>query len=96
MDIQVESVAEFKTGHGTVGTSAAQVSDLAFRATKYVKIKADLGNTDNVFIGHDASVTASTGYFLDAGEEVEIPIDSLDKVWIIADAADQGYSWLVI
>jgi len=96
MDIQRVSVQEFKAGHGSVGTTAQKASTLALRAVKGVKIKADLGNTDNVYVGHDTNVTSSNGYQLDAGEEVTVEIDSLDKVWVIGGAAAQGYSWLAI
>lgn len=96
MDIQKVTVEEFKSGHGSVGTSAAQVSAHALRAVKCVKIKADLGNSDNVYVGYDNTVASSNGYQLDAGEEVIIEIDALNKVWVIGGAASQGYSWLVI
>ncbi len=96
MDIQKETVEEFKSGHGSVGTSAAQVSEHALRAVKGVKIKADLGNSDNVYVGYDDTVTNTNGYQLDAGEEVTIEIDALNKVWVYGGASSQGYSWLVI
>lgn len=96
MDIQKITVEEFKAGHGTIGTTAAKASTLAIRAVKGVKIKADLGNGNNVYVGHGSGVTSTNGYTLDAGEEVTIEVDSLDKVWVIGGVADQGYSWLVV
>lgn len=98
MDIEQITVQEFQFGHGVVGTAAQQITELSFRAKKYVKVKADLTNGNNVYVG--GSTVANTGdtqgYTLDAGEEVEIPIDYANKVWVIGGAADQGYSWLVI
>lgn len=96
MDIQKTAIEEFKAGHGSVGTSAAQVDTSAIRAAKGVNIKADLTNGNNLYVGHDSGVSSSNGYLLDAGEEVFIQIDSLDKVWIIGGASSQGYSWLVV
>lgn len=96
MDIQKIVVEEFKAGHGTIGLTAAKASTLSLRAVKGVKIKADLTNANNVYVGHDNTVSSTNGYTLDAGEEVTVEIDSLDKVWVIGGAADQGYSWLVI
>jgi hypothetical protein len=49
-----------------------------------------------VYVGHGNGVSTTNGFQLDAGERVEIPIDSLDKVWVVGGAASQGYSWLVI
>jgi len=98
MDIQKSATPEFKTGHGTVGTSAA-VAGPAFPCVKGVKIKADLLNTNNVYVGHSDKVTsagAAQGFELDGGEDVFIEIDSLDKVWVIGGAADQGYSFVAI
>ena len=97
MDIQKIVVTEFKSGHGTIGTTAAQAGP-AFAAVKGIKIKADLSNSNNVYVGHSENVENTgdaQGYQLDAGEEVTIEIDSLDKVWVIGGAADQGYSYLV-
>jgi hypothetical protein len=95
MDIQQESVPEFKTGHGTVGTTAAKAGP-AFPCKKYARIKADLANGDFVYVGHADTVTSSNGFVLDAGEYVDIPVDSLDKVWVIGGAAAQGYSYVAI
>lgn len=98
MDIQKTAVEEFKTGHGTISTTAA-VAGPAFPCVKGVKIKADLGNGNNVYVGHSEHVTntgAAQGFELDAGEEVFIEIDSLDKVWVIGGAASQGYSYVAI
>lgn len=95
MDIQRVSVPEFKAGHGEVGTSAA-VAGPAFPCVKGVKIKADLANGNNVYVGHDEHVSASNGFVLDAGEEVFIEVDSLAKVWVFGGAASQGYSYVAI
>jgi hypothetical protein len=95
MDIQKTAVPEFKTGHGSVGTSAA-VAGPGFPCVKGVTIKADLANGNNVYVGHSDQVSASNGFVLDAGEDVFIEVDSLDKVWVIGGAAAQGYSYVAI
>lgn len=89
-----EAHEKFVAGGDTVGTTA-QVAGPDLQAYRSVKIKASLGNTNNIYVGHSASVTTTTGYELDAGEEVEIFVDSLGKVFVIGGAADQDYSWLV-
>lgn len=92
MDVQKSSVEDFKTGHGIVCTSA-QAAGPGFPCAKGVTIKADLGNSDNVYVGHSAHVTASNGYKLGAGKQVFIPIDRLDKVFVIGGDSSQGFSY---
>lgn len=96
MEITRITVAEFGTGHGEVGTDAQQLSDLTIPSLKCVKVKADLDNAGLIYVGANEQVTDEGGYELQGGEEVEIQIDRLDKVWVIASEADQGYSWLCI
>jgi len=95
MDIQKTAVEAFIAGHGTIGTAAARAG-IAQRCVKGVTIKADLANANNVYVGHDLNVSSTNGFVLDAGEDVFIEIDSLDKVWVIGGAADQGYSFVAI
>lgn len=94
MDIQVEAIEAFFTGHGTVGTTSARAG-ISRRCVKGVWIKADLGNGDNVYVGHAESIGA-LGFLLDAGESVYIPIDDLAKVWVYGGASSQGYSYLAV
>jgi hypothetical protein len=90
-----ESIEEFKAGHGTVGLTA-QVLANSQDVTMYVVVKADLTNTNNIFVGGSA-VSSTNGFLLDAGEETPpIHIDDLGKVYVIGDAATQGYSWLAV
>ena len=92
---QRESVEEFKAGHGTVGVSS-QVLANPQDVVKYVVIKADLTNTNDVFVG-GSGVATSNGFRLDAGEATPpIHIDDLGKVYVVGGAAAQGYSWLAV
>lgn len=87
---------EFHVGNGTVGTSSQKITALSLKAYKYVKVRADAGNGNDIYVGTSENVSASNGFILDAGEEVEIPIDFTDKVWVLGGAADQDYSWLAV
>ena len=99
VDVFQVTVNEFRTGHDVVGTDAQVLTKdgdgnpIGYPAKKYIKVKADLSNGDNVFVGHEGF---ADGYLLDAGEEVEIPVSSTDKVWVKADASEQGYSWMAV
>jgi hypothetical protein len=96
MRIEQESHAEFKTGHGSVGGTAARLYNDNAKLAKGVRIKADLTNGNNIYVGSSEHVAVDAGFELDAGEFVEIAVDTLDKVWVIGGAADQGYSWVAI
>lgn len=96
VSIAKEAASEFKTGHGVVGAAKAAVATAETLLIRYVVIKADLGNTNNVYVG-GSNVLTTTGFMLDAGEATPpIHIDDLSKVWVIGGAASQGYSWLAI
>lgn len=77
----------------TVGTSAENISkgNLETPLQNGVRVKADTGNGDNIYIGDDDTVSTTNGFPLDAGEEVLIPVDELSKVWVIGGAVDQDF-----
>jgi hypothetical protein len=81
------------TGQVTVGTTAVQITT-ATTPIQIVILKADVDNTAKVYWGIE---TVSTSNFpLDPGEAIEISIDDLSKIWLIAAAAGQKihYAWL--
>ena len=95
MNIGRESVEEFRAGQGTVG-AASQALGNSQDVVKYVIVKADLANTNDVFVGTD-TVSVTNGFRLDAGEVTPpIHIDDVAKVCVIGGAASQGYSWLAV
>ncbi len=95
VSIAKESSENFATGHGSVGATKAALIAGETPLQKFVEIKADLTNANNVFVGIN-TVTTSTGFLLDAGESVKIPIDDMSKVWVVGGAASQGFSWLAV
>jgi hypothetical protein len=94
MEIGKEAVDKFYAGHDTVGTTV-KAAGPDFKAAKYIRIKADLANGDDIYVRPYAG-TGEDGIVLDAGEWIDIQVDSLDKVFVIGGAASQGYSWLVV
>ena len=87
------SVEIFRAGQLTVGVAGVQLMEDSTPMTYGVTIKADASNANNVFVGR-INVSATTGFVLDAGEEIFIPIRSLNKVHLIADAVDQKVHWI--
>lgn len=62
-------------------------------AVKGVIVKALPGNTGIVYVGL-TGVTTITGFPLEAGETVTIPVDDANKVYARADADNQGVAWI--
>jgi hypothetical protein len=94
----IKALEEFQAGQGTVGATSQPLAAVGetHSVQRYVIVKADLGNSNDVFVG-PSIVTAGSGFRLDAGEVTPpIAIDELSKVYVIGGAASQGYSWLAI
>jgi len=74
----------------TVGTVPACLSpNGASIPIRSVTVKADDDNTGSVYIGFSSSVTTTDGFRLKAGQGIDIAIDDLNKVWVVADADGQ-------
>jgi hypothetical protein len=96
-NIGKEAAEEFQAGQGTVGLTPQPIEAAGhLPVSKYVIVKADLVNANDVFVG-TSTVSATTGFRLDAGEATPpIHIDDLSKVFVLGGAASQGYSWLAV
>jgi len=93
-----QALEEFQAGQGTVGATSQPLAAVGatHSVERYVIVKADVGNTNDVFVG-PSTVAAGTGFRLDAGEVTPpIQIDELFKVYVVGGAASQGYSWLAV
>jgi hypothetical protein len=54
-----------------------------------VVIKALAANAGKVYIGHDNTVSATTGYELSAGQDVPLEALNPNRMWVIGTAADR-------
>lgn len=79
----------------TVDTTPVQLSSQSFKV-KTITIKADDDNTGNVFVGFDDTVSPTNGFRLAAGQGLELLIDDVSKVWVVADTAGQKVHVLVL
>ena len=85
-------------GNADIDTTAEQLKNSNVPCVFGVRVKAVAGNAGIVYVG-PKGVTADTadatdGYPLAAGEEVLIPIDNLNKVYVIASQVDQKARFL--
>ena len=69
-----------------VGTTAVQLPNISCRS---VIVKADDDNSGDVYIGFSDKVSTSNGFRLKAGQGIELAIDNLSKIWLVATADNQ-------
>jgi hypothetical protein len=97
VNIEQMSVSEFNAGQGTTTPSTVTpivAAGFGHKAYRFVKVRALATNAGSILVG-PATVSASSGYPLAAGESVEIPIDSPEKVFVYSTGA-YGYEWLSV
>jgi hypothetical protein len=82
------------------GTTRAQMPDIP---CAMVNIKALTDNAGNVYIGGlgvtvpGTKTNETAGFSLDSGQETGwLPIDNLNKLWMITDANGDDVSYLVL
>jgi hypothetical protein len=81
------------TGHGTVGTDEAKISEVNFPVAKHIVVRAASGNGNTITVGRPGQ--AANGFVLAAGEQTPpMYVTETDKVRVIGGAADQDYSWI--
>lgn len=91
-----EKIKQFLAFHDSTDAAAQKLSSVNYLAGIKVLVKASLGNSGNVYVGHDSSVSSANGYELDAGEFIELPVEDTDKIWVIGSDAAQEYSVVVM
>lgn len=82
----------------SIGTSAVQMNVTSIPALNGVIIKAANLNTGIVYIGNSLSVTAGTvdatdGFELGAGESIQVSVNNVNSVFLIASGAGQKVYW---
>jgi hypothetical protein len=86
----------FITGQATVQMAGTSVEVVSTVKTYLVVIRADINNAGSIYVG-TKGVSATTGYILDAGEALAIPIDNLKKaIWVDAANSGDGCSWIAL
>ncbi len=88
-----------KSGLVQGSVTAKQLPDIP---CAWVKIRALRSNAGNVYIGArgvtrpDGHTDTTTGFELDAGDNLEfIPIDNLNKLWMICDLNGDDISYII-
>lgn len=61
-----------------------------------ILIKALTTNGGIIYVGFDDEVSAATGYELEAGDPLTIPIDDINKVWFDSSVNGEGISYIIV
>ena len=98
MNIERTAVNEFRVGHGGADAVARPLVRREYapeKVYKGVRVRAATGNTAVVYVG-PAGVTVDSGYPLPAGEEVEVEIADVSKVYVTASPAGNSQQHVVL
>ena len=96
IDTAVTVGSSFTNGSATIGTSSAQMTSSSFSCNKGVTVTADMSNSGTIFVGNSTGVTTSTGFALEAGDALFLPIDNPTKVYVISDTASQKVLYVAV
>ena len=85
--------AQFMTGQAVIGTSVVQLVAANPELFTGVLLRADLTNAGIIYVGFSDGVSTTTGYPLEAGDQLPIPIDRIKKLWFVASQITQNLAW---
>jgi len=81
-------VSEFQTQQKQVTNTPVRLALAgSFKCTHGVRVKALKGNTKKVWVCNTNQL-ATHGFELQPGDEVFIPVDQPEKIWVVAETAD--------
>lgn len=88
-------IATVIAGQKTVTTAGTQVAlgTSTVLPSGLLRIKALHANTGMIYVG-SSTVDSSTGFVLDAGEEIVVPINNLASVYIDSSENGEGVSYI--
>lgn len=97
IDVNVVSEVNTTFAHGQntdIDIAAAEQVVVASTPSKHgVIVKALPGNTGTLYVGL-VGVTTSTGFPLQAGDTLTIPVDDANKIYAATDTDNQGIAWV--
>lgn len=90
---------DIETGQDTVTTAGTAVqlnggTSLPIPDGASVAVRANSDNTGPVYVG-DSTVDAATGFEKTPGDGVAVNVTDVNAIWIDADNAGDGVTWLV-
>jgi len=93
VEVVKSGVKDFSHNQKTVGTTAVQLAETN-HAVYGVVIVPDLDADEKLYVGK-TGVTASNGLLVPAGG-IMVPVSDPSQLFVIASAADQTVTWMVL
>lgn len=85
----------FKTGRKSAAFPTIQQIDSGFTCAKGINIKALSTNTDFIYVGNTGTfVGSSVGHALDPGDQIFMPIDNINKIYVSSNSATQVVTFI--
>ena len=94
--IQPTGYSQGVSGQQAVTASAAQLNGAStLVGASYLLLKSIKANTTTIYVGFSNAVTTSTGYALDPGDIVQVPISMVNSLWIVGTVG-ATLTWLAL
>jgi hypothetical protein len=93
VEVVKSGVKDFSHGQTTVGATAVKLVETS-HAVYGVAIVPSVDTGQSVYVG-GVGVTAATGLLVPAGG-ILIPVSDPSKLFVVATAADQTVTWMVL
>lgn len=90
----MSDVASYEHGQVSVSTAAAQIATGQTNTTGNISLYAHSGNSSTLYLGSSSAVTSTTGYALEAGKSLQVGLENIDELWVIAAGGTPKVSWL--
>lgn len=78
----------YATAQATIGTSVVQITAVSTPIKTVPVVVTDPDNTGNVVVTQ-AGGTAASGVTLGKGQALLVPVDNLNKIWVVGSTASQ-------
>lgn len=98
----IDTYKRFESGaKSSIGVAAVQMVATSLKVKQGVLIKADINNAGTVYVGNSASVTAgavdsTSGFPLEPNDWLELEVDDVSSVYLIASQANQKVYWITV
>lgn len=99
--VPVDKTSFSNGSKNSIGSTPVQMSSTSYTVRVGVMVKASNVNVGRVYVGDSSLVTQNTdptndGYELGPGDEIFIPVNDINLIWLVASQAGQKVFWMAI
>lgn len=95
VSVNINAYTVVGNGKTTVTTPGTAVQVASTTAIGSITVKALASNAGKIYVG-TSSVSSSNGFQLAAGDSVSLDINDPSKVWLDADNAGEGVTYIYL